>query len=54
MVTPNKGTPDKEILDKGPKITKMANKRILNIPLFDIKFIQIWLDFAIISTSLKF
>ena len=37
-----------------PKTTKMANKGILNIPLFDIKIIQIWLDFVFISTSLVF
>ena len=37
-----------------PKINKMANKGISNIPLFDIKIIQIWLDFVFISTSLEF
>ena len=37
-----------------PEITKMANKGISNIPLFDIKVIQIWLDFVSISTSLEF
>ena len=37
-----------------PKITKMANKGILNIALFDIKIIGIRLDFVFISTSLEF
>ena len=37
-----------------PEITKMANKGILKIPLFDIKINQIWLDFVFISASLEF